>query len=413
MISVPEARSFVLGSCRPLPPERLPVEKALGLVLAEAVQADEAVPPFDNSAMDGYALRATDTQEGTARLRVVGTLMAGNDPRGLFVGQGEAVRIMTGAPLPAGADAVCMVEHTQPDGDGFVGVQGRLSPGTNVRRAGDDIPAGSQVFPAGEQLGPAHIGVLASIGASQVSAHRRPRVGIASTGDELVASPGPLPPGKIRDSNRATLLAQVRSDGWEAIDLGWVGDDPDRLAEVLLRAAASCDALITSGGVSVGDRDIVRVVLGRLGGEGARTMQVAVKPAKPFAFSTLPPGGTPAFGLPGNPVSALVSYELFARPALRLMAGHRDLDRPRLRAIAEADLLRPRDGRLYLVRVVATLSADGELRVRPLDGQGSHQLRAMAGANALAVLPDGEGRRAGEPVEVIVLDHDALASAHK
>jgi molybdopterin molybdotransferase len=413
MISIAEARSFVIGSCRPLPADHLPPEKALGLVLAEPVQANEAVPPFDNSAMDGYALRAADTQEGAARLRVVGTLMAGNDPDGVVVGRGEAVRIMTGAPLPAGADAVCMIERTHPDGDGFVGIEGRHSPGTNIRRSGDDIPAGSQVFPAGTRLTPAHIGVLASIGASAVSVHRRPRVGIASTGDELVASPGPLPPGKIRDSNRATLLAQVRSDGWEAVDLGWAGDDPERLAEVLLGAALDCDALMTSGGVSVGDRDIVRLVLEKLGGDHARTMQVAVKPGKPFAFSTLPPKGTPAFGLPGNPVSALVSYELFARPALRFMAGHGELDRPRLRAIAGADLPRPRDGKLYLVRVIASLDASGELRVRPQAGQGSHQLRAMAGANALAVLPDGEGRRAGEPVEVLLLDPDALASPHK
>jgi molybdenum cofactor synthesis domain-containing protein len=391
----------------------VPLGNALGLVLAEAVHAQEPVPPFANSAMDGYALRAADTASGNARLRVVGAVMAGEDAGGLVVGEGQAARIMTGAPLPPGADAVCMVENTRADGEGYVVIEDVLAAGTSVRLAGEDINTGDEVFTAGTRLGPAHVGVLASLGTASVRAHPRPRVGVASTGDELWGPAGPLPPGKIRDSNRPGLLARLSADGWDGVDLGTVGDDPDRLAEVLAQGASSCDAVITSGGVSVGDRDLVRIILEKLGGQQARWLQVAVRPGKPFAFSVLPPKGAPAFGLPGNPVSALVSYELFVRPALRLMAGFATLERPRLVAVADVDLPRPRDGRLHLVRVSVRTSPEGKLRARPSGGQGSHQLRAMAAANALAVLPDGDGLKAGESVEILLLDADGLGPAPK
>ncbi len=424
MISVEEARAFVLEACHRLPAQRVPLGQALGLVLAEEVYAPEAVPPFDNSAMDGYALRASSTAgdagqprgtapvagRGGARLRVVGALMAGGDPRPLVVGEGEAIRVMTGAPLPAGADAVCMVEHTKQASDREVVIEDALAPGANVRRAGEDIAAGDRVFAAGTRLSPAHIGVLASIGVDAVAVHRRPRVGVVSTGDELAQGPGPLAVGKIRDSNRPALLAQLRADGWDALDLGWVGDVAAHLRQVLEQAAHECDAVLTSGGVSVGDRDIVKLVLEEMGQGRALWAQVAVKPAKPFAFSPLAPRGVPAFGLPGNPVSALVSYELFARPALRFMAGYRHLGRPRLSARAEVDLPRHRDGRLHLVRVVATPGPDGTLQARPSGGQGSHQMRALAAANAYALLPDGEGARAGEQVDLLLIDPDALGT---
>jgi molybdenum cofactor synthesis domain-containing protein len=233
-------------------------------------------------------------------------------------------------------------------------------------------------------------------------------VGVVSTGDELTSGQGPLELGKVRDSNRPALLAQVKADGFVPVDLGHAPDEPDALVKTLQDAAQECDALLTSGGVSVGERDFVRTVLEKLGGQHARWLQVAVRPGKPFAFSTLPPNGTPAFGLPGNPVSALVSYELFARPSLRLMAGHENLDRPRLAARAAVDLLRQPDGRLHLVRVQAVASADGVLYVRPSGGQSSHQLHALASANALAFLPDGQGVAAGEIVEVMVLDVETL-----
>jgi len=380
--------------------------------LAAPVRSDGPVPPFDNSSMDGYALRASDVTSAPERLRVVGTLMAGDDPGPLTVGEGEAVRIMTGAAIPLGADAVCMVERTHAE-DAWVVVEEAVRAGTNVRMAGEDIASGAEVFAAGVRLQPAHIGVLASIGVEEVVAYPRPRVGVISTGDELVNRPGPLPPGKIRDSNRPSLLARLREDGFTPLDLGLTSDEPAALTEILDKAMASCDAVLTSGGVSVGDRDFVKMVLEELGGQHARWLQVAVRPGKPFAFSVLPPRGAPVFGLPGNPVSANVSYELFARPALRLMAGHTDLDRPRLRATAQVDLRRQPDGRLHLVRVRASTSADGLLLVRPSGGQGSHQLRAFADANALAFVPDGEGAAAGDPVEIMVLDPDGLGAARE
>jgi molybdenum cofactor synthesis domain-containing protein len=407
LVSIDDARGFVLSSCRRLEPVRTSVVDAVGHVLAEAVRSSEPVPPFTNSSMDGYAVRSRDVKDAPARLRVTGALMAGDDPGALVVGEGEAARIMTGAVLPPGADAVCMVEHTRSEG-GFVFIDEAVGPGTNVRHAGDDIAAGDQVFAAGAQLSAAHIGVLASLGMEQVLVYPRPRVGVVSTGDELTSGPGPLELGKVRDSNRPALLAQVKADGFVPVDLGRAADEPDALAKTLQEAAQECDALLTSGGVSVGDRDIVKTVLEKLGGQHARWLQVAVRPGKPFAFSTLPPKGTPVFGLPGNPVSALVSYELFARPSLRLMAGHENLDRPRLAARAAVDLLRQRDGRLHLVRVQAIASADGTLHVWPSGGQSSHQLHALASANALAFLPDGEGVVAGEIVEVMVLDAEAL-----
>jgi molybdopterin molybdotransferase len=314
---------------------------------------------------------------------------------------------MTGAALPRGADAVCMVEHTRTE-EGFVTIDEAVGHGTNVRPAGDDIAAGDEVFVAGAQLSAAHIGVLASLGMNDVLVYPRPRVGVLSTGDELVSGPGALPLGKVRDSNRPALLAQVMTDGFAPVDLGHAPDEPDALAKALQEGAQECDALLTSGGVSVGDRDFVRTVLEKLGGQRARWLQVAVRPGKPFAFSTLPPKWAPVFGLPGNPVSALVSYELFARPSLRLMAGQENLDRPRLVARAAVDLLRQPDGRLHLVRVQATASGDGTLQVRPSGGQSSHQLHALASANALAFLPDGEGVAAGEIVEVMVLDAGTL-----
>jgi molybdopterin molybdotransferase len=407
MISVAEARQFVLSSCRRLPAAEVGTADALGLVLAEPVRSDGPVPPFANSSMDGYALRSRDVRRSPARLRVVGEVMAGDDPGALTVGDGEAVRIMTGAALPLGADAVCMVEHTRSE-NGWVMIEEAVPPGNSIRPAGDDIAPGAVVFAPGVRLGPAHLGVLASVGVEHVRAYPRPRVGVASTGDELVTAPGPLPPGKIRDSNRASLLAQLRADGFVGVDLGLVRDEPTVLAETLRAALRSCDAVLTSGGVSVGDRDFVKLVLEELGGQNARWLQVAVRPGKPFAFSTLPPSGAPVFGLPGNPVSALVSYEVLARPSLRLMAGHANLDRPRMAAIAGVDLSRQPDGRLHLARVHAVTGPDGALVVRPSGGQGSHQLHALAEANALAYLPDGYGVAAGERVDVMVLDPDEL-----
>jgi molybdopterin molybdotransferase len=279
-----------------------------------------------------------------------------------------------------------------------------------VRPAGDDVAAGAVVVPAGTVLTPAHLGLLARLGASSVVVHPRPRVGVMSTGDELVEGPAALHPGMIRDGNRPSLLASVRQAGWEAVDLGIVGDDRRALVDAFGSASGCCDAIVTSGGVSVGDLDVVKVVLEELAGGSMRWMQVAIRPAKPFAFGTLADGGTPVFGLPGNPVSALVSFELFARPALRRMAGHRVLDRPVLRAVAGTGLSREPDGKLHLVRVTAVIDADRRLHVRASGGQGSHQLLAMAEANALALVPEGTGVPPGGEVDVLLLDTELLGT---
>ena len=401
LVDVAAARARVLAACPTLPTATVPLGEALGLVTAEAVHAGEAVPPFDNTAMDGYAVRAADTADAPVRLRVIGSIAAGA-VADVAVGAGEAVRIMTGAPLPAGADAVVMVERTTPeDGGSTVVVAQAAAPGDHVRRAGEDIRPGQQVFPPGTLLRPGHLGVLASVGRTDVAVVARATVGVLSTGDELVDGAGPLLPGRIRDSNRPTLLALVEQAGCRAVDLGRCADAEDEIRAAVRDGVASCDALVTSGGVSVGDFDYMKVVLDELSDGTMQWMQVAVKPAKPFAFGVV--DGTPVFGLPGNPVSSMVSFELFARPALLTMMGHRHVDRLRVPAVADDALPRRPDGKLHLVRVHASLDGDGRWHVRPAAGQGSHMLYAMALSNALALLPDGTGTERGGNVDVMLL----------
>ena len=394
MIDVESVRRAILAACPVLPATELPLGEALGCVTAATVVARHDVPPFANSAMDGFAVRAADTP-GT--LEVVATTAAGAAPAD-GVGPGQAVRIMTGAPVPPGADAVVMVERTSPAGEGKVAVE-TATPGDHIRRAGEDLRTGQVLFDPGTELGPGHVGVLASVGAEAVEIVPPARVGVLSTGDELVSGPGDLRPGQIRDSNRPMLLALVARAGCIPVDLGRAPDDETALTAAVEQGVARCDAILTTGGVSVGDFDYMKAVLDRLG--DMHWWQVAVKPAKPLAFGTV--GGTPVFGLPGNPVSALVSFELFARPALRRMTGHRDLFRSEVPAIADEPLRRRPDGKLHLVRVVATPDEDGRLHVRSSGGQGSHLLRAMALANALALLPDGDGVDANATVKVVLL----------
>ena len=408
MVPLDEALAHVLARCEPLAPGPVPALSASGLVLAEDLVATEAVPPFASTAMDGYAVRAADTAGAPVTLPVLAEVAAGH-PADRPLRAGEAMRIFTGAPVPDGADAVVMVEQTERlDGGQSVRLAVTVDPGTHLRAAGEDLRAGERVFGAGDEVTPARLGVLASLGVGEVVAHPRPRVGVLSTGDELVTGTAPLRPGQIRDSNRPTLLALVAQAGFEPVDLGRVPDDEGAITETIERGAATCDAVLSSGGVSMGDIDLVKVVLDRIG--DMRWMQVAIRPAKPLAFGLVPgPAGrpVPVFGLPGNPVSSMVSFALFARAGLRRMAGHPDerLHLPRLRAEAADAFPRAPDGKVHFVRVVVAVdrARGGVLRVRSSGGQGSHQLAAMARADGLVVLPDGDGALDGDPVEVILL----------
>jgi molybdopterin molybdotransferase len=408
VVPLDEAIAHVLARCEPLTPEPVDALAAAGLVLADDVVAAEPVPSFANTAMDGYAVRAADTAGAPVTLPVVAEVAAGH-PAERALAPGEAMRIFTGAPMPDGADAVVMVERTERlDGGGAVRIEVAVEPGTHLRAAGEDLRPGERVFGAGDQVTPARVGVMASLGVDRVAAHPRPRVGVLSTGDELVTGPAPLRPGQIRDSNRPTLLALVAEAGFVPVDLGHVLDDDAAITEAIERGAATCDAVISSGGVSMGDIDLVRVVLDRIG--DMRWMQVAIRPAKPLAFGLVPgpgPAPVPVFGLPGNPVSSMVSFAVFARPGLRRMAGHpaERLHLPRLAAVADEPLVRRPDGKTHFVRVVVTVDPvdGGRLRVRSSGGQGSHQLGAMARADGLVVLPDGTGVAAGERVEVMPL----------
>lgn len=389
----------MLGACTRLHPRAVPLADAVGLLTSVSLHAQEQVPPFANTAMDGYALRAADTP---GPLRVVGTIAAGDDGLDLHVGPGEAVRIMTGAPIPDGADAIVMVERTRALDDGGVQIDHGAAAGDHIRHPGEDMEAGQEVFAAFTPVTPAVIGTLASLGLARVPVFPRARVGVLSTGDELVSGSQALRPGQIRDSNRPMLLAACRVAGFEPVDLGWAPDTKDAVAEAIRRGVATTDAVLTSGGVSMGDFDEVKVVLDDLSGGSFSWMQVAIKPAKPFAFGVI--DEVPVFGLPGNPASSLVSFECFARPGIRARMGYQGDDRfrPKVTAVADTPFRRRADGRVHLLRVSATWRDDA-YHVTDPGGQGSHLLRSAATANALAVVPDGPGVGAGETVETWLL----------
>jgi molybdenum cofactor synthesis domain-containing protein len=393
-----DALAFVLESCPPLGAVEIDRRAAVGMVLATPIVATENVPPFDNTAVDGYAVRSADVADVPVELRVVGELAAGVAPS-VTVAPGEAIRIMTGAPMPAGADAVVMVEDSERIGDHTVRLTRSVPAGAAVRRVGDDVRVGDELFAAGTTITPAVAAVLASVNAERVQVHRRARVAVLSTGDELVDDGSPLQVGQIRESNKTMLAALLVECGCEVVDLGVVRDDEAELERVLRSAAADCDAIVSSGGVSMGDYDVVKAVLGRIA--DMTWMQIAIKPAKPFAFGRL--DGTPIFGLPGNPVSSLVSFELLARPSLRRLMGHRRLTRTSIVAVADVELDRQSDGKVHFMRVNGEFGDDGRYHVRPAGAQGSHQLAATALSDALAVVPDGVGVPAGADVAVLLL----------
>lgn len=400
VISLDDARAHVFASCPVGPVEDVALADALGCVLGQSMTALDAVPPFDNSAVDGFAVLADDTAVVGSAFRVLGTLAAGAAAT-VPVGSGEAMRIMTGAPIPAGADAIVMVEDSVVSSDGAtVSFSRSVDVSDAVRRSGSDVAAGEMVFAAGTALHPAHIGMLASLGRLRVPVVRRPRVALFSTGDELVDDDRALGPGEIRESNRRMLRGLVEEAGCIPVDLGTVRDDEDALEALLIEAAKGHDAIITSGGVSMGDFDVVKAVLSRQA--NMRWMQIAIKPAKPFAFGLL--DGVPLFGLPGNPVSSLISFEMLARPALRKMMGHTvEAERPRIMAVLDQPLKRNPDGKLHITRVHGSFQPDGRWHIQPGGPQGSHQLAATAHANSLALIPDGPGFSAGDLVETIWL----------
>ena len=408
MIELDVAQEKVLQAVQQAAPVTVPLSDAYGLVLAENIVSFEEVPHFANSAVDGFAVRAQDVANIPTTLRVVDEIAAGGIPN-VAVGAGETSRIMTGAPMPSGADAVVMVEDST---EGITPQEVTLSAsvvvGQAVRPRGDDVRIGDVVFRVGDVLHPAAVGVLASINVPRVLAVPRLRVAVLSTGDELVDDGSPLALGQIRESNRTMLMGLVTQAGCIAVDYGIVRDDEQALEETLRTAAAECNAIVTSGGVSMGAYDVVKALLGRIA--QMTWMQIAIKPAKPFAFGMLDASRgseahrqIPIFGLPGNPVSSLVSFELLARPALRKMMGHAPVQRPSLLAVADANFLRKTDGKIHFQRVVAKSHNDGRIHVAPVSQQGSHQLAASALANAVAVLPDGEGVTAGGEVRVLLL----------
>jgi molybdopterin molybdotransferase len=423
LLPLREAQRRVLALAGPLGLARVPIGEALGHVLGNDVVADEPLPPFANSAMDGYAVRASDTTAPGAVLEVLGTIAAGTAPPPTSLAKAQAYRIMTGAPLPKGADAIAIVERTElrpelqtgPGGPAPASERVRLldavGRGDHVRFPGSDVRAGDVVLRAGQLCTPGAIGMLASLGHVEVAVHRRPRVGVLSTGDELVEGPASLEPGQIRDANRHTLLALLARDGAPAVDLGIAADDPTAVRGAIEGALERCDLVLTSGGVSMGDFDEVRrqlVAIADARAGSAEWLQVAIRPAKPLSLASLPRGpGRPAvvvLGLPGNPVSSMVSYELFARPVIRALAGHAEPIRPLLLGLAVEALRRKPDGKLHLVRVMASPNYRGRIEVRLAGGQSSHQLSGIVGANALALLPDGRGVAPGAEVAVLPLE---------
>jgi molybdopterin molybdotransferase len=413
LISVDEALTQILSHVHALEPERVAILDAFGRVLAEELISDINIPPFDNSAMDGYAVRAADvasaTPEFPVRLTVVGSVAAGY-VTGMRVEPGMAIRIMTGAPLPDGADSIVPFEDTD-DFDRSKGarlaapaseiaVRYGVQPRDHVRPAGEDVRLGERVMAPGRVIRPQEIGVLASLGRATVLVHRRPKVAILATGDELLDVHEALEPGKIRNSNEYTNAGLVTRTGGIPIRLGIARDtEEDLTAKIRVGLEEGADLFLTSGGVSVGDYDVVKDVLGTQG--TMQFWQVRMKPGKPLAFGLLA-NRVPLIGLPGNPVSAMVSFEQFARPAILKMLGHTNLAKPTVQATMDEPLTN--SGRRGFVRVIVT-QREGRYYAQTTGGQGSGVLTSMAKANGLAVIPEKVYRvEAGSEVLVQMLD---------
>ncbi len=398
-----DAQRQVIAAMERLGSEAVDVADALGRVTAEPCVSEVEVPPFANSAMDGFAVLSSDVLDTPVALAVIEDVAAGSVPT-LGVSHGMATRIMTGAPMPMGADAVVKVEDTRVDAEGSVTILGGVESGTNVRAAGGDVHVGDVIVPRGVRLTARHVASLASAGIRPVVSHM-PVVAIMSTGDEVVeATTLDLAPGAIRDSNRALLRSVLSELGVPTIDLGIIGDDVDELAAAYESAASSADVIISTGGVSMGDYDFVKHVLGDMG--SVEFWKVAMQPAKPFAFGDV--NGVPLFGLPGNPVSTFVAFEQFVRPALLHMMGAEKLLRPRLPAVMGEDISTSAEKDVFL-RVMLAVDSGGSFVAVRSGGQASNVLSALADADAFALVPVGTGSlSAGDAVtlEMFTWDED-------
>jgi molybdopterin molybdotransferase len=396
MLTVAAAQEIVLRNTRPLSPADAPLAPGLlGAVLAEDVVSDLDMPPYDKAMMDGYAVRSADLPAGRATLAVVEEVTAGRTPRHTLQA-GQATRIMTGAPMPAGADAVVMVERTRMDGDRVLIEDRTPKPGQNVMPRGREMRRGETALSAGSVLRPQELGLLATVGRTSARVHPAPRVAVLSTGDEVVEAGERPGPGQIRNGNGPMLCAQTARAGGLPHYLGIARDSVDSLAP-LVTEGLRADVLLISGGVSAGKLDLVP---GVLDGAGVKPHfhKVEMKPGKPVFFGTR--GDTLVFGLPGNPVSSLVCFELFARPALRRLAGHREAGPPLVRAALAEDYAYRTDRPTYYPAVLELV--DSGWRVRPVPWYGSPDLRGLTGANAFVVFPPGDHRHlAGQVFDVL------------
>ncbi len=388
MITVEDARARILSAFKPLPAEKIGLKEALGRCLAETVASDLDIPAADNSAMDGYAVRSSDITTPGIRLEVIYDLPAGNLPQGP-IGPGQAVRIMTGAPMPEGADAVVMREETAEEGASVV-IQTAVNPADHVRFRGEDIKKGAAIIERGTVLDAAQIGLLASVRHSMVFCAQRPVVAILATGDEIVDLDDEMRPASVSSSNSYTLISLIREAGGIPLYLGIARDRRDDLEKMMARAMRA-DLLLTSGGVSMGDFDLVKEVM-TSNNNSMDFWQVAMKPGKPLAFGNI--GGIPAIGLPGNPVSSMISFYQFARPAILKMLGAKDLLLPQINARLQHDIVK-KSGRTNYIRGI--LSADNSgLCVKDTGEQGSGILSSMAAGNRFIVIPAEQERAAAE-----------------
>lgn len=392
---VEQARQLIQHFVQPLSGiESVPLHLALHRALAQDVVSPMNVPPHDNSAMDGYALRFADLENGTTKMKVAGNSFAGHPYTGT-VAAATCVRIMTGALIPNGCDTVVMQEHVKVDGDS-IEIGGKLRPGQNVRRAGEDIRQGSTVLERGQLIRAAEMGLLASLGLGKVAVFRQPRVALFSTGDELKQAGEPLAPGQIYDSNRYTLMGMLQELGVDILDMGHIRDDRDSLKQSLTDAAQQADVIITSGGVSVGEADYVKELLSEIG--EMVFWKLAMKPGRPLVYGRI--GACHFFGLPGNPVAAMVAFRQFVRDVLQILMGQAPKSAQTFRATCLSPLKKV-PGRTEFQRGILSRDANGELVVHSVGDQGSGILSSMSRANCFIVLPMHQGNvEAGTGVEV-------------